>query len=321
MQCDEVIRELATPTDNHDSTALAGHIAGCPACAGWANRAVQLDRLWEATRPPEPTPDVWDAVWVRMATSLDPSTSTEVGSSFTTRTAASTNGSPVVVKLPPKGPRHSPRSRPWRLVAIGLVGLAQAAAILLAVGLAWHQSGSSQPPQIARHTDSTPSPSNSDSVVHIAIPAEGFPVVVDEGHLVVIHEGKQEHKVLLPIFLANLSMLVIHADGQAPKVVDQTPRRILATSGSQGLATGVSTGTSTIIATLNGITGSTVLTVSAAVLQSIAVTPANDVQWWKKAPKVKDQAHEAGPLFGVDDWYVMYNAMESMTSPMVAMKE
>ena len=105
MQCDEVIKELATPTDHRDSTALAGHIAGCPACAGWANRAVQLDRLWEATRPPEPTPEVWDAVWARMATSLDPSTSTEVGLSFTTRTAASTNGSPAVAKLPPKGPR------------------------------------------------------------------------------------------------------------------------------------------------------------------------------------------------------------------------
>jgi trimeric autotransporter adhesin len=46
-------------------------------------------------------------------------------------------------------------------------------------------------------------------------------------------------------------------------------------SGSQGLATGVSTGTSTISATLNGITDSTVLTVTAAVLQSIAVTPAD----------------------------------------------
>ena len=35
------------------------------------------------------------------------------------------------------------------------------------------------------------------------------------------------------------------------------------------------TGTSTITATLGGVTGSTVLTVSPAVLQSIAVTPAN----------------------------------------------
>jgi hypothetical protein len=254
MQCDEVIKELATPIDHRDAAALAGHIAGCSACADWANRAVQLDRLWEATRSPEPTPEVWDAVWTRMAASLDLLTSTEVGSSFTAQTAASTNGSPAVAKLPPKGPSRSPRSRPWRLAAIGLVGLAQAAAILLAVGLAWHQTDPSQTPQkIPKTTDWVSSPMTSDSVVHIAFPAAGFPVVVDEGHLIVIHEGKQEHKVVLPIFMANLSMLVIHADGQAPKVMDQTP--------------------------------------------------------------------EGGAFGLVDDWYVMYNAVESMASPVVAMKE
>ena len=46
-------------------------------------------------------------------------------------------------------------------------------------------------------------------------------------------------------------------------------------SGSQGLATAVATGSSSISATLGGVTGSTVLTVSAAVLLSIAVTPVN----------------------------------------------
>ena len=49
----------------------------------------------------------------------------------------------------------------------------------------------------------------------------------------------------------------------------------VATITAGGLATGVSTGTSSISATLSGISGSTVLTVTAAVLQSIAVTPAN----------------------------------------------
>jgi len=49
----------------------------------------------------------------------------------------------------------------------------------------------------------------------------------------------------------------------------------VATVNAAGLATAVGTGTSTISATLSGITGSTVLTVTAAVLQSIAVTPAN----------------------------------------------
>jgi hypothetical protein len=49
----------------------------------------------------------------------------------------------------------------------------------------------------------------------------------------------------------------------------------VATITTAGLATAVNTGTSTISATLSGITGSTVMTVTPAVLQSIAVTPAN----------------------------------------------
>src|SRR5581483_2375546 len=49
----------------------------------------------------------------------------------------------------------------------------------------------------------------------------------------------------------------------------------VATINAAGLATAVSTGTSKISATLGGITGSTVLTVTAPVLQSIAVTPPN----------------------------------------------
>jgi hypothetical protein len=44
---------------------------------------------------------------------------------------------------------------------------------------------------------------------------------------------------------------------------------------TSGLAITMSVGTSTISATLNGITGSTLLTVTTAALQSIAVTPAN----------------------------------------------
>jgi uncharacterized delta-60 repeat protein len=49
----------------------------------------------------------------------------------------------------------------------------------------------------------------------------------------------------------------------------------VATITNDGLATGAGIGTSSISATLNGITRTTILTVTAAVLESIAVTPAN----------------------------------------------
>ena len=46
-------------------------------------------------------------------------------------------------------------------------------------------------------------------------------------------------------------------------------------TGNQGLATGISPGQTTISATLNGVSGSTTLTVTSAVLLSIQVTPVN----------------------------------------------
>ena len=33
MNCDEVIRELAVPTSDHEPGVLASHIAHCPTCA------------------------------------------------------------------------------------------------------------------------------------------------------------------------------------------------------------------------------------------------------------------------------------------------
>ena len=77
MHCDEVIRELAVPTDDRDSAALAEHLASCPSCADWAKRDAQFDRLWDATRPTEPSPQVWDTVWAHIASSLDSSTPAE----------------------------------------------------------------------------------------------------------------------------------------------------------------------------------------------------------------------------------------------------
>ena len=70
MRCDEVVRELAAPTADRDRAAMADHLAGCPACAEWARRAEALDRLWDATRPAEPSPEAWDAVWANIARAL-----------------------------------------------------------------------------------------------------------------------------------------------------------------------------------------------------------------------------------------------------------
>jgi hypothetical protein len=168
MRCDDIIRELAAPTDSRDIASLADHLNRCPSCAAWAERAARLDRLWQVTQPAEPTSDVWDNIWAQVASSLDveaangaispavTSLHNGLASGASLRFAAKANERPL--------PRPF-RSRRW--AAIGLVGLAQAAAILLVVGVSWRFFVPSRPPQ---------------NEVIASLPS----VDIEEGHLVMI---------------------------------------------------------------------------------------------------------------------------------------
>jgi len=71
MRCVDVIQELAVPTGRLSSTELAEHVAACPRCATESARAAQLDRLWEASRPAEPTSDHWESLWAEVAHRID----------------------------------------------------------------------------------------------------------------------------------------------------------------------------------------------------------------------------------------------------------
>jgi hypothetical protein len=227
MYCDEIIRELVVPTDDRDSAAVAEHLANCASCAGWAKRDAQFDRLWNATRPIEPSPQVWDIVWAHIASSLDSSTPAELEA--VAPPMATLNGSVLHVERPLGRTPASSRARPWNWVAIGLIGLAQAAAVLLAVGWAWHTSRNPQQPQVATVTHSPAlSPDSSQEAKEIgllSVPA------VD------IEAGQQ---------------VVIRVEGSAATVVDVTP---------------------------DGIS------------------------------------------YSVDDWYLVFNAVEAIANPVVAMKE
>ena len=87
--------------------------------------ADRLDRAWAATRPLDPSPEVLDALWAHASAELD-------------RIEAA-RSSPVIPFAPVRA-----RRRRW---VIATVALAQAAAILLAVGFAWnHRSGNAPRP-------------------------------------------------------------------------------------------------------------------------------------------------------------------------------
>jgi hypothetical protein len=182
MNCDEVIRELAVPTGDRDPTALAEHIAGCPSCGLWSRRAGQLDRLWDLTRPTEPSTEVWDSLWAHVTASLDTPASAGPVQTYVPILHGLNGTSAQVDGLVPE--RHNARSsRRW--LAIGLVGLAQAAAVLVAVTLTRPFSTKSPPMQADSSVAANPMTVN---------------LEIEEGHLVVIRwdglSGKVEDRTL-----------------------------------------------------------------------------------------------------------------------------
>jgi hypothetical protein len=136
MRCVDVIQELAVPSDMHDAAALADHLRHCSSCAAFADHSAQLDRLWEVTRPGEPTPEVWDNLWSQLAHSLESSTSQEVAASPAYRNGSTTASALNFAVTPPeRSPALSFRSR--LRAGIGVVGLSRVAAAFLIAGLTW----------------------------------------------------------------------------------------------------------------------------------------------------------------------------------------
>ncbi|WP_337176134.1 hypothetical protein [Paludisphaera sp.] len=78
-----------------------------------------LDRLWQATRPPTPSAEAWDRVWAGVAGRIDE---------------------------PEPAPAVSSPRRRW--AAAALVLLAQAAAVLMAVGVARYAPAPTPPVRV-----------------------------------------------------------------------------------------------------------------------------------------------------------------------------
>jgi hypothetical protein len=78
MRCEDVSRELATPTGTLSPGEMADHLASCPGCARRSRRSARFDRIWEATRPPEPSIQTLDTLWARASTALDAPKSTVI---------------------------------------------------------------------------------------------------------------------------------------------------------------------------------------------------------------------------------------------------
>lgn len=192
MRCEEVERELAAPTPGCDRAAMANHLAVCPSCSAWAQDAERLDQVWEATRSAEPSPEAWDAVWSGVSAALD---------RLSVAAGPQPQSRPVPLLAPalaepsgiPAHPRHRPRTagRRWGVGAIALIGLAQAAAILIAIGLAWQPVPQPEGPIADTHAGTAPKVAARPGMptpIRVAQPVR-VDAEIDEGYLWVIHTG------------------------------------------------------------------------------------------------------------------------------------
>jgi hypothetical protein len=179
MKCDEVIRELAVPTADRDPIELAEHLSNCQACSQWAHRVGQLDRLWDLTRAQEPSLEVWDALWAKVTAGLDAAAPEKSTSEFALFQPASVNAAGQVDAAGVR-PERSPRARWARVIAAGLIGLAQAAAVLVAVTLARRFATDSQPQPLA----------GTQAATLVTVNLE-----IDEGHRVVIHWDRDSAQI------------------------------------------------------------------------------------------------------------------------------
>jgi hypothetical protein len=193
MRCDEVMRELNMPGDGRDNPAVAEHLADCKASSRCSEHTVRFNRLWDATRPVDPPADSWDRLWSSVTARLDHSGPVVTSGSRPENSFAFAGaGEPY---------RSWGVTRPWRgLAAMGLIGLAQAAALFLAVGLAWNTTSRNvQPSRVLPGPD----------VVRRTIPSLDSEVDVEEGQVVLI---RSEGSAVDIIDLASLEA----ANGEDP---------------------------------------------------------------------------------------------------------
>lgn len=165
MRCREVTRELAARTGQLGEGELAQHLASCPACQAWAEKADRLDAIWDVTRPEEP-PGSFEATWARVGQALEGRESVAFAAAHQTR-------------------------RQWMVAARGL---AQAAAVLVVGFIVVTRMHGPQPaapggpgPQLALNADprgQQPDP--------LALTATCPPVSVDAGQIVMIEMANCE---------------------------------------------------------------------------------------------------------------------------------
>jgi hypothetical protein len=180
MHCREVARELASPSAGADLAELQRHLATCGRCAGEAEAARRLDRVWTATRPAEPSATAWERLWTAVT------------------------DAPATIPLADARPSR----RRWLAPAVGIALLGQAAAVILGVGLLLSRGGTA-PARVEVGQVPAPAPAT--------VPGQNMEFVVEEGHTLFLRLGEADGRIVCwPQNVSTEEMVVFDSEGVPP---------------------------------------------------------------------------------------------------------
>jgi hypothetical protein len=177
-----------------NAAELARHVASCPQCTRQAEAAQRFERIWEASRPAEPGPDAWKRIWAEVTRA---------------------NG-PIVLAMPPQRQR-----RRWLIPVLGLTIMAQAAAVLVAVGLLFTRSGFGTGPNrvVSGHT-----PVHTQAVVEFNL---------DTGQTLILKLEGGDRIVCSPQFIATDDLMPFDPEGA---LIDSSPFDVVVLNNFEGMA-------------------------------------------------------------------------------------
>jgi hypothetical protein len=196
MRCDELMRRLDGQS-GRDAGALADHLAVCQECASKVQQAPCWQWLWEATRPCEPTAETWDGLWGSVTARLDQP-------DLAQRDRPWSRGATAGDAARRLGRARLADRGGSRRALLAVMILAQAAAVLLALG--WHFHGRPGAPEV---------PQNLPASTETSALAPGLDRVIDieEGQVPLVRSSGSNSEIL------DLSSLQPPSNGEDPWLV------------------------------------------------------------------------------------------------------
>jgi hypothetical protein len=197
MRCDEVIRGLTESGRAFEGPdAMAAHLASCASCARAEREHRHLDAIWAASRPDAPPAGSFETIWAAVSPQVDGPYVLPILAGTTAVASATT------------GPATQ-RPRRWLLPALTVGVLAQAAALLIAVGTLLRPS----PTGPSKLAPANNAPLLAATAAPATAPAQVFEFELEEGQTLFLELGSSGDRVVCrPRFVSTAQLVAF--DGE-----------------------------------------------------------------------------------------------------------